>query len=121
VKKSSSGVGPQGPDSPGCPEARGPKEEFTNSELSAPPSIRLSRYEGVTEHVVGHLPSLRDPLVLVGRPVDAEIGAALTIFLRGLRESCELRGISGRTVPFASFVVPLSSSETKVKGISSVP
>src|SRR6186997_483006 len=55
----------------------------------APIALLPDRPEGVREHVVGHLPAVRDARGLVEAPVDAEIDPALAVLLFGRGERRE--------------------------------
>jgi hypothetical protein len=69
----------------------------------------------VPEHVVGDRASLVDPVFLVEGPVDAEVDPALAVLLLGVRERSEGPRDHRPHHPSAPFVIPLNSSEVKLK------
>src|SRR6267378_3274857 len=62
---------------------------FHLSQMTGSLLPSMVRSQDVLEYVVGHEAALRDSLGLVEQPVDAEIDAALTVFLLRLREGGE--------------------------------
>jgi hypothetical protein len=100
-------------DTPGCMQVAGLVEDSDG--------VRTLVFGDDETLVIRDLVALLDTLGLVEGPVDSQVDPALSVLSSACNSDSKLWGIRGRMFPSFPRVMPLNSSDTKVKAMSSVP